>query len=134
MGDLSLTEGFRDVKHLQVQPARKPSYDSPSTLSGVYIILLSAKAGALKHDCQNILSDKTSLENSLTLCSSKVSPSRISYTVHVAGARTRHKDEDTHTPLSLYHPDSFLLMQEGLSSVSTHKRFFTGPRRPSCHL
>ena len=91
MGDLSLTEGFRDVKHLQVQPARKPSYDSPSTLSGVYIILLSAKAGALKHDCQNILSDKTSLENSLTLCSSKVSPSRISYTVHVAGAGTRTK-------------------------------------------
>ena len=54
--------------------------------------------------------------------------------VHRSRGRCRHKDEDTHTPLSLYHPDSFLLMQEGLSSVSTHKRFFTGPRRPSCHL
>ena len=86
---------------------------------------------------QNILSDKTSLENTfpiLTLCSSKVSPSRIMYTIHVAGAHMRHKDEDTHTRPSLCHPDSFLLMQEGLSSVSTHKRFFIRPRRPSCHL
>ena len=37
-------------------------------------------------------------------------------------------------PHSLCPPDGFLLMQEGLSSVSSHKRFFIRPRRPCCHL
>ena len=50
VGDLSLTERFREVKHLQVQPAGKPPYDSQPPLSAVYTILLSAQAGALKHD------------------------------------------------------------------------------------
>lgn len=45
----------------------------------------------------------------------------------------RPKDEDTPTH-SLCHPDGFLLMQEGLSSVSFHKRFFICLRGPSYHL
>lgn len=40
----------------------------------------------------------------------------------------------SHTHHSLCHPDGFLLMQEGLSSVFIHKGFFICPQRASCHL
>lgn len=132
MGQQSCPERYNNlqVAHVAHRKARTGALLPDSIAPGPprhLCIPLSAQVWALKKTAisQSILSDKRFLETMFPILAFCSSLSFQNYrNVQMAGACVGHKDEDTHIPTSLCHPDGFLLIQEGLSSVFIHKCLF----------